>query len=52
MRSSLWFDVEQRYKTILRRRDGTDGGLWFDVEQSTEVKACCDLNSKSNNEQD
>ena len=29
----LWFDVEQRYKTMMARSDRFTRSLWFDVEQ-------------------
>ena len=29
----LWFDVEQRYKTIVCSSRCHDDSLWFDVEQ-------------------
>ena len=29
----LWFDVEERYKTIKQTLRGLAKGLWFDVEE-------------------
>ena len=31
--AKLWFDVERRYKTILRQLNETLPWLWFDVER-------------------
>ena len=33
MKCTLWFDVEQRYKTISPAISPIDLSLWFDVEQ-------------------
>ena len=33
MKYTLWFDVEQRYKTILHPEKMAAIRLWFDVEQ-------------------
>lgn len=32
----LWFDVEQRYRTITVANDDRKKELWFDVEQRNE----------------
>ena len=33
MKTQLWFDVEKRYLTTLRRYCLQKQGLWFDVEK-------------------
>ena len=30
--SQLWFDVEMRYKSIIKRVESIGAMLWFDVE--------------------
>ena len=38
---SLWFDVEQRYKTTLDTKITTTIQLWFDVEQRYKTTRSC-----------